>query len=72
MSEYSRIIIERYCETHKTKKAIFLAKLVEMSYNIEAVGTEADSLYLERLIEREKDPQLKEAMEELDDFLFGW
>lgn len=70
MLEYSRIIIERYCETHKTKKAKFLAYLVEMSYDKEAVGSEADSLYMERLIEREKDPQLKEAMEELDDFMF--
>ena len=33
MDEYSRIVIEHYCQTHKTKKAATLSRLVEMSYD---------------------------------------
>ena len=73
MEEYSRIIIERYCQAHgNTQKAKKLSKLVEMSYDLGAEGTDADALYLENTIQREKDPELKEALQDLDDFLFGW
>lgn len=73
MEEYSRIIIERYCQDHgNTQKAKKLSKLVEMSYNLAAEGTDADALYLENAIQREKNPELKEALQDLDDFLFGW
>ena len=30
------------------------------------------SVILEKLIERERNPELREALEDLDDFLFGW
>jgi hypothetical protein len=43
-----------------------------MSYDLAAEGTDADSVFLERAIEQEKDPALKEALQDLDDFLFGW
>lgn len=73
MEEYSRIIIEQYCRTHgNTQKAKNLSRLVEMSYDLAAEGTDADALYLENAIQREKDPELKEALQDLDDFLFGW
>ena len=36
-----------------------------------AVGTDDDAIFPERVIERENDPKLREAMRELDDFLFG-
>ena len=73
MEEYSRIIIERYCQNHgKTQKAKKLSRLVEMSYDLAAEGTDADALYLENAIQREKDPELKKALQDLDDFLFGW
>ena len=36
MHEYSRILIEEYCFTHKTKKAEILSRLVEMSYDLSA------------------------------------
>jgi hypothetical protein len=61
MREYSRILIEEYCFTHKTKKAEILSRLVEMSYDLSAEGTDADAIDLERLIQRERDPELKEA-----------
>ena len=44
MHEYSRILIEEYCFTRKTKKAEI----------------------------RERNPELKEALIDLDDFLFNY
>ena len=72
MHEYSRILIEEYCFTHKTKKAEILSRLVEMSYDLSAEGTYADAIDLERLIQRERNPELKEALIDLDDFLFNY
>ena len=61
MDEYSRILIEKYCRKHpKTKKARILSQLIEMS----------DAIELEKIIEDERDPELREALEELDEFLF--
>ena len=72
MDEYSRILIERYCLNHSSKKSRHLQYLVELSYDIAAEGTDADAIFLERAIEQEKDPELKEALEDLDNFLFGY
>ena len=72
MDEYSRIVIENYCFTHNTKKAENLSRLVEMSYDVSAQGTDEDAVYLERLIQREKDPELRAALSDLDDYLFGY
>jgi|O827metagenome_2_1110793.scaffolds.fasta_scaffold15509_3 hypothetical protein len=72
MHEYSRILIEEYCFTHKTKKAEILSRLVEMSYDLSAEDTDADAIDLERLIQRERNPELKEALIDLDDFLFNY
>ena len=49
-----------------------MQELVEMSYDLAAEGTDADAIFLEKAIEQEKNPQLQEALEDLDDFLFGW
>ena len=72
MHEYSRILIEEYCFTHKTEKAEILSRLVEMSYDLSAEDTDADAIDLERLIQRERNPELKEALIDLDDFLFNY
>ena len=72
MQEYSRILIEEYCLKHNSAKSRRLRKLVEMSYDLAAEGTDADSIFLKRAIEQEKDPALKEALQDLDNFLFGW
>lgn len=72
MEEFSRIIIEEYCRTHpKTKKSAILWDLVELSYSMECEPTEEDSIELERIRRREKNPELLEALEDLDEFLFG-
>jgi hypothetical protein len=72
MDEYSRIVIEKYCMTHrKTKKSKFLWDLLELSYNLECEPEEWEALQLERYINQEKNPELHEALEDLDEFLFG-
>ncbi len=71
MDEYSRILIEEYCMSHpKTKKSRILKELVEGSYDLEYMPSDAEAIYLENLIAREKDPELREALKHLDDFLF--
>lgn len=70
MHEYSRILIEEYCFARKTKKAEILSRLVEMSYDLST--EDADAIDLERLIQRERNPELKEALIDLDDFLFNY
>lgn len=71
MSEYSRILIEQYCLTHRTtKKSSFLWNLLELSYSLEREPEDWEALKLEQYISREKNPELKAALEDLDDFLF--
>jgi hypothetical protein len=51
MKEYSRILIEQYCEKYpKTKKAATLQRLVTMSYDIASQPTDYDAISLEKLI----------------------
>jgi len=70
MEEISRIIIEEYCRNHNSKKSRQMARLVEMSYDLYCEGTDADAIILEKLIENEKDEELKEALIDLDHFIF--
>lgn len=70
MEEISRIIIEEYCRNHNSKKSLQMARLVEMSYDLYCEGTDADAIILEELIENEKDEELKEALIDLDHFIF--
>ena len=46
--------------------------MVEKSYDLSAVGTDSDAIFLEKVIEQEKNLELKEAFEDLDDYLFNW
>lgn len=70
MNEYSRILIEQYCMEHNSRKSRRLARLVNMSYDIEAVASDSDAVFLEAVIEQEQNPELKEALQDLSDFLF--
>ena len=47
MQEYSRIVIEEYCSTHNSAKSKRLEKLVEMSYDMSAEGTDDDAIFLD-------------------------
>ena len=72
MDEYSRIIIEEYCMQHNSAKSRRLERLVEMSYDLSSEGTDSDAIFMEKAIASEKDENLKKALQDLDDFLFGW
>jgi hypothetical protein len=72
MEELSRILIEEYCWSHDTAKSRRLHKLVRLSYDITSEGTDADAIFLERAIQCEKDPELRRALEDLDEFLLGY
>ena len=71
MEEISRILIEEYCREHpKTKKCAFLWKMVQMSYDLASEPGDWEAIQLDRYIAQEKNPKLKEALEDLEDFLF--
>lgn len=72
MPEYSRILIEEYCMSHqKTKKSAFLWDMVQKSYDIAYEPEDCEILYLEQLISRERNQELKTALQDLDDFMCG-
>lgn len=58
--------------TNNTQKSARLFRLVQMSYDLSAEGSDADVCYLESVISRERNPELKQALQDLDDYLFGW
>ncbi len=73
MDEYSRIIIEEYCMNHpKTKKADFLWEMVHMSYDVACEPEPWQLMHLSQLISRERNPELREALEDLDEFMNGY
>lgn len=73
MQEYSRIVIEEYCRKYpKTKKAAFLSEMVEMSYDLWCEASDWQMMYLSQLISREKNPELLEALEDLECFMNGY
>lgn len=73
MQEYSRILIEEYCMSHsKTKKATFLWDMVQKSYDIAYEPENCELLYLEELISRERNQELKTALQDLDNFMCGY
>ncbi len=43
-----------------------------MSYDLSAMINDGDALFLEKVIDQEKNLELKEALQELDEFLCGY
>lgn len=73
MQESSWIVIEEYCRKNpKTKKSAFLSEMVEMSYGICCEASDWQMMNLSQLIARKKNPELLEALENLEDFMIGW
>ena len=72
MQEYSRILIEEYCMTHNSAKSRRLQKLVKLSYDMYAEGSESDAIFLEKAIDQETNEELRAPLQDLDDFLFGY
>ena len=56
----------------KTKKATFLWDMVQKSYDIAYEPEDCELLYLEELISRERNQELKTALQDLDDFMCGY
>lgn len=57
--------------THRnTKKSTYLWDLVDLSYIMECEPEEWEALQLERYINQECNLELREALEDLDEFLF--
>ncbi len=72
MDEYSRILIEEYCMQTNSAKSRRLEKLVRKSYDINAEYTDSDAAFIEKAIEQEDDDSLREALKDLNGFMFGW
>ena len=72
MEEYSRILIEQYCWNHNSAKGRRLEKLVRKSYDMNAEYTDDDGIFMEKVIAQEKDERLQEALQDLEDFMFGY
>lgn len=72
MDEYSRILIEQYCMSHNSAKSRRLMKLLEKSYDMCEEMTDSEAIFLEKAIDSEKDDDLRDALQELDDFLCGF
>ena len=72
MQEYSRILIEDYCMTHDSAKSRRLEKLVKMSYDMYADGTDEDAIFLAKTIRQERNPEVRKALKDVDNFVFGY
>jgi hypothetical protein len=70
MNEYSRILIEEYCISHNSKKSRHLWELLDLSYSLEREPTDDDAIFLEKVIQSERNSELKEALKDLDEHLF--
>ena len=60
-----------YIHRELAKRGVTLTLLWE-EYDLSAEGSDADACYLESVISRERNPELKRALQDLDDYLFGW
>lgn len=73
MNEYSRIIIETYCDKYKTDSRLkMLAKLVKRSYKIDAeYESDAEANFIFDFIEHCAVEELRKSLIDLDEFLIG-
>ena len=72
MDEFSSILIVEYCMRTDSAKSRRLENLVRKSYDINAEYTDSDAAFIEKAIEQEEDDSLREALEDLNGFMFGW
>ena len=74
MDEYSRIVIEEFCEKYKTDQRFKqLAKIVKRSYKIDAEYTsDAEACFVVDFIEHCADENLRKALIDLDEFMVGY
>lgn len=72
-NEYSRIIIEAFCEKYKADPRFKrLAKIVNRSYKIDAeYESDAEANFIFDFTEHCADEELRKALIDLDEFLIG-
>lgn len=73
MDEYSRIVIEEFCEKYKSDPRFKrLAKIEKRSYKLDAEYTsDAEANFIFDLIEHCSDKELRDALIDLDEFMCG-
>ena len=74
MEEYSRIVIENYCEKYKSDPRFQrLAKIVARSYKIDSLyKSDEEANFVVDLIEHCADEELTKALIDLDEFMVGY
>ncbi len=70
----SIIIIQKYCLNAKriTPKIRFYLPVCDMAQDVEYVPTDCDIFTLDDYIRKERNPELKEALQEISDYLCGY
>ncbi len=71
MNEYSRIIIEDFCERYKSDPRFKrLARIEKRSYKLDCEYTsDAEACFISDLIEHCTDEKLRDALIDLDEFM---
>ena len=69
--EQQKDALEKAKAKYEAEKEAFLWDLLDLSYTMECEPEDWESIELERIISREKDPVLKEALEDMNEFFFG-
>lgn len=71
MQENLRILLKEYCETHNNRRNREIRRIINLSYILSVKPFESDAQLLQNAIEQEKDPQIKAALMDLNEFMFG-
>lgn len=76
MNKYGRIL-KNYnrrilYESSENKKIWLLWKMVRMSYDVACEPEPWQLMHLSQLISKERNPELREALEALDEFMNGY
>lgn len=74
MKEYSRIVVENFCEKNKTAPQFErLAKIVARSYKIDSIyKSDEEANFVFDFIEHCADEELRKALIALDEFMVGY
>ena len=72
MDEYTIALIEEYCMKHRDEASgQYVWELLEMAKEGRGVPEDWETIKLTHIAYWEEEPELKEALDKLDDYLFG-
>lgn len=71
---YAIIKVQDYCikAKRRTPKVEYYISVCDMAEDVEYVPTDYDIFTLEDSIRKERNPELKEALQEICDYLCSW